>query len=666
MLPRTTTRPPFAQKRLPPDDEQGYSLPKGSFARSRSLQPRSTPIDIIDISPSYSSPAIPRTTPNHHPQSRTPLDLATNYVPMQRSRAVYNPQPTDKRMDSSTPSSSQVYPSPPHEDFHPQVIRLEYSPRENGQTNYYGDSAALTYVEASYQPPPPVQASYQPPPSPQIIQNNARRGLPVPVKAPRAPPTNNTLTTLPLPPSYPPPVPSPTHAISHFLPSPSTSPPQPASPSSPTSTELPDYSSARVPYASVQTGRPPLQVAINTAPPTRPARPEYAQYLETTSYPSPPLRSQASSSLLRIPEPPVQYTSSSAPTDNERNPWHHVRGNGSSAPPSPTRNAYYLPTPVPQAPESSSGSSDSSGRRPSISSGNPTLSSPTFVFPGSRSAARPKSSAKMESRSKSRRRKDSVVKSPISDFPHAIPPLPTAPPPARLPSANTIPIPSAGSTNPMHVLPGFPDTTYSETSSVFSNETDIARARKMSGSSGNTSPVYVFPVGRSRAQPKLVSNGSKGQRKFSGSTTNNENEGKRTGFMSKLLKKKTKAPKSPDGSNTTPTGSPVEPEPAKEATVPVIRNQPESYQVTQAAVHEERRERAKRTKSRIGSYPLDPYDSVLMDKYVFTIFLVSTPLAHAPLLSRSVIDIRENFSYDSIPLARRVFIITATTHQLRF
>ena len=243
MLPRTTTRPASTQNRLRPDEEQGYSFPQGSFARARSLQPRSTP---IDITPSYFSPAIPRTTPNHHPQSRTPLDLATNYAPMQRSRAVYTPQPnppTDKRMDSGAPASSQMYPSPPHEDFHPrQVIRLEYSPRENGQNNYYGSSAASTYVEASYQPPPPVQASYQPPPSPHILRNNARRGLPVPEKAPRAFPAKNTLTTLPLPPSYPPPVPSPTRAISHFLPSPSTSPPQPASPSSPTSTELPDYS----------------------------------------------------------------------------------------------------------------------------------------------------------------------------------------------------------------------------------------------------------------------------------------------------------------------------------------------------------------------------------------------------------------------------------------
>jgi hypothetical protein len=114
----------------------------------------------------------------------------------------------------------------------------------------------------------------------------------------------------------------------------------------------------------------------------------------------------------------------------------------------------------------------------------------------------------------------------------------------------------------MNVLPGFPDRTYSETSSVFSDDSGIARARKMSGSSGNISPVYVYPVGRSRAQPKLVQSGPKSPRlgKFPGSAGSGEGEGKRTGFMSKLLKKKTKAPKSVDGSNTNSTNSPVESE----------------------------------------------------------------------------------------------------------
>jgi len=625
MLPRTTTRPPSAQKHLAPDDEQKASFPKGSFSRSKATQPRSTPIDFTPY-PFPASPAttqsILRTTANRHPQSRTPLDLSANYVPMQRSRAAYTPQPNlaaEKKMNSGTPSSSHMYPSPPPEDFHPprQVIRLEYSPRENGQPGF--QNSGPSYVEASYQPPPPVQASYQPPPSAEVTRNNARRALPVPGKAARASSAKNAPARFPPPPSYPPPVPSPTQATSHFLPSPSTSPPQPISPihssrsHSPTSTELPGYSSTPVSYTSVQIGRPPLQVSINTNAPTRPARPEYAPYLETTSYPSSPILPRATSSLLRIPDPPIQYISTSAPTDNERKPWYLGRGNGSSAPPSPStaRHAFHLPAPFPRAPESTSGSSNSS------SGGTSTLSSPTFVFPGSRSVARPKSLPKINSRGKSRRRKESIGKSPISEFPHAIPPLSTAQFSARLPNSSTTALPSPGGTNPMNVLPGFPDTTYSETSSVFSEESGIARARKISSSSGNTSPVYVFPVGRSRAQPKLVQSGSKSPRsgKFPGSAGSGEGDEKRTGFMSKLLKKKTKAPKSVDGSNTNSSNSPVESEPTKDVVI-AIEKKPESYQATQATMHEESREQAKRTKSRIGSYPLDPYDSVLLDKYV--------------------------------------------------
>jgi len=119
---------------------------------------------------------------------------------------------------------------------------------------------------------------------------------------------------------------------------------------------------------------------------------------------------------------------------------------------------------------------------------------------------------------------------------------------------------------------------YSETS-VLSNESGIARARNVSGPSGNTSPVYVVPSGGSRAKSKLAQSGSKSPRsgKFPGSARSGEGGEKRTGFMSKLLKKKTKR--------------------AMQATI-------------------ESREEAKGTKSRIGSYPPDPYDSVLLDKYV--------------------------------------------------
>jgi len=266
---------------------------------------------------------------------------------------------------------------------------------------------------------------------------------------------------------------------------------------------------------------------------------------------------------------PVQYIGTTSPTDNERNPSYLGCENGSSAPYTSARNTIHPPAPSPRAPEPISGSSNG---------GTSNSSSPTFVCPPSRSVAHPKSPLKINLRSKSRRRKDSTGTSPISEFLHGIPPLSTALSCARQPNPSTTALPSPGSTNPMNVLPGCPDTMYSETS-VLSNESGIARARNVSGPSGNTSPVYVVPSGGSRAKPKLAQSGSKSPRsgKFPGSARSGEGGEKRTGFMSKLLKKKTKR--------------------AMQATI-------------------ESREEAKGTKSRIGSYPLDPYDSVLLDKYV--------------------------------------------------
>ncbi|KIM45675.1 hypothetical protein M413DRAFT_66074 [Hebeloma cylindrosporum] len=151
---------------------------------------------------------------------------------------------------------------------------------------------------------------------------------------------------------------------------------------------------------------------------------------------------------------------------------------------------------------------------------------------------------------------------------------------------------------------------YHETSSVFSDESHTTKA---STSSANSSRVYVFPVGRSRAQPKRDPHASKGQQswKFSGGAGGGKSEGKRTGLMGMLLKKKTKAPKS-DGSNTISTDS-VASEPTEEATTHGNADMPKSYQVIQAPMHDESQEQGKRMKSRIGSYPLDPYDSVLLD-----------------------------------------------------
>ena len=116
--------------------------------------------------------------------------------------------------------------------------------------------------------------------------------------------------------------------------------------------------------------------------------------------------------------------------------------------------------------------------------------------------------------------------------------------------------------------------------------------------------------------------------------------------MAKLLKKRAKASKSVDGSNTIPTGSSVESGSTKEVIAPANGNKLEGYRVVQETIpgRTESRARAERMKSRIGSYPLDPYDSVLLDKYVSWVFTIAPSLTYPfCLLSCSAIDILESF-----------------------
>ena len=637
------SRPSSSSKKdLPvvPEGQRPF-LRKGLFSRSKSTQAHrpsidSTPLHSSQASPSNNTQPITRSITNRDPrtlsQSLTTLDLSASYVPMERSRNAYTPQPnlpSEKSMVSGTqlnPSSLDAYPSPSHEGFAPpgQVIRLECSPRENGQIyhNDFQQSAAPYLIEASYQPPPPIHATYQPPP-PQTNRNNAPRPLPIPGKGARALPALDAH-----PPSYPPPAPQPappTHTISRFLPSPPTSPPNSTSSSqsfyrshSPASTELPDYSSGRVSYSPVPSRRRPLQIPINSTSSPSVDRPEYDQHSKTTFYQSPSTAQppRGASPSVRVPDSPIHYTNISVSTDNGSNLGHSGRGNRSSVASSPRRNGFHLPASF-LAP---SGSSDSSGGKSSISSGVPNVSSTPFVFPGSRSVARPKALPKIKAPRKPWRWRDSIGKSPLSEAPHFVPPVVTAPSPPTLPNPSMSTIASAGSSNPKDGLPKFPDMTYYETSSVFSDES----RQTSTTSSNNASRVYIYPVGRSRAQPKLVPRGSKGQlvRKLSGAVSGGETEGKRTGFMGMLLKKKTNAPKSVDGSMS--TGSSVKSEPTKGAITPANGTKPESYRVMQTTTHEESREQAKRTKSRIGSYPLDPYDSVLLDKYVSCVIRTST------------------------------------------
>jgi len=266
-----------------------------------------------------------------------------------------------------TPSSSSAYPSPPHEEFHP--------PRGS-----YGVSPPTTMLTSLTKPiitrqchtlkhrinhhllcSLPINRLHRKPIEPTHVALYLCRENQCKSHWLRIP-----LQHFPLHRDIPTSALSNSHDLSffalpvHFAPQ-ATSPLQSSSRShSPTSTELPDYSSAHVPYPSAQISRPPLQVSINTSSHPQPARPELAPYLENAYRPSPLIDNAARPTppLLRIPNSPVQSTTSSSPTD-ERRPWYRGRVS---------------------VPPSTSGSSDSSGGKSATSNVAPQLPPSTFVF----------------------------------------------------------------------------------------------------------------------------------------------------------------------------------------------------------------------------------------------------------------------------------------------
>ncbi|KAF8884089.1 hypothetical protein CPB84DRAFT_1750517 [Gymnopilus junonius] len=175
---------------------------------------------------------------------------------------------------------------------------------------------------------------------------------------------------------------------------------------------------------------------------------------------------------------------------------------------------------------------------------------------------------------------------------------PVAPNSPRLLSAN------GHASSSVQRIRSIPDTA-SATSSNSSSSSGSSN-----GSSAAPPSGYVFPSGRSRAQPsKAVS------KKRSGKLSGDEVVGERTRFMGILLKKKKKSKDSVDPlkglqttSSATGTGSKSDDLWGSPSTANDLVNERTSSTHLQPG-----REGVKRIKSRIGSYPLDPYNSVLLD-----------------------------------------------------
>lgn len=569
------------------------------------------------------------------------------------------PPPTPQPRKMSSPPSTTYgyvsgYPSPPHEDF--AAIRL--TPK-NYRNAYRQEQEEVSFIEASYQPPPPIHATYQPPPPVQSSRINAQRSLPdIPGKRGGGSEDSDVLSALPLPPTYLPPNPSSSTFASFPYTSSSssssgrsfalpglTSDSSSASSSraqSPTPT-LPTYSSSPSPhpYSTGISDQPALQIVSIHHSPLSPRLHE--EYRANLSYPSPPSPDPA-----RLPPSPSAelITNSIEAQRIEAQQKAMYRGfGGVYSPPStpvpnqtvfwqpPPPSALLSPSPRPRPPESISGSSDSSDKSSIKSSPVPPTSG--FVFPGSRSVARPKTSKstgspvisiKVKSKSRARGDSDASPNSPLgyqdsNDFPSP-PPLPShvndhrndhSQAWNRRPTGNAAP--QGGSTT-------------SENGSISSGDSDPTRLRRSSDASstrprkpapiaGGSATQFVFPVSRSRAQPALK---KKRSRKLSGTT--DEEEPKK--FMG-ILKRKKK--KSKETVSSTSSGSKTVSESGSDlmtdknssptASGSVSRGEPTSQP---GGVRQENKDRTPNIKSRIGSYPLDPYDSVLLDKYVHIFF----------------------------------------------
>ncbi|KAF6759407.1 hypothetical protein DFP72DRAFT_1063782 [Ephemerocybe angulata] len=657
---------------------------KGFFSRSKSAAPsRREEVPPTAIPTNYPSPpssARAELQPQRDPYNGYPPQSPEIRVSRSETPRSVHPlggySPATPSRYSSSQKVADVYPSP-QDQYRalPSKQGYEYDPPLSQGYDYpqVKKAASTSNMLSSFNndkpladqfPAPPshvfIEASYQPPPPPR-----SRNGRPLP---------NNPTTGRPMNPSpYPPEkVPSPVTPHPPHIPSPSRTPPAPFPITSSQLSEL-NTSSPNTHPRSLQTS-----LLLQTAPlrHTSPSPVELPQYGYHS--PPPPFR------------PNLQVTTNREGRYGEANFSHPMRREARNVYPSPPESdlAYMhderpdLVTPTPREPMGngggwhdprlvapheqepiSPGASDvgtsgqgnhpryaaSTTSRKSSASGSGSSQekgSPVFVFPGSRSSVKPKisnSTGKVKVNITGKKSKSSIEKGREYNVGPASPvDGPTSPQPRSLTSLSRSQNSGQSSSGSSKDGPG-------TGSSMSHDEHPFTRARKMSTattgttntSSGSSSaasirsnPGFVYPGGRSRAQPKTTpltmpsfkfTKKPKQSRNSSGSGP--PSAGSRTRFMGISLKKKKsdidtrpKTPPSPmfftlaqserssaeyyDGASqlgsTTSGGGPAGPE-------------FEAYRAKQMSPEFRRQERVKRIKSRIGAYPLDPYDTILLD-----------------------------------------------------
>ncbi|TFK39565.1 hypothetical protein BDQ12DRAFT_722406 [Crucibulum laeve] len=637
----------------------------------------------ISASANLPSPYIPPPREQHHRRPSDPPPVPTHH------RHAASPLGRNSPTTGFHPSSYQPHTSYP-------TPQSPYGDQYSQNQSYTSEGPLL---EASYQPPPPVQSSR--------AQSQSSRGLPSYPSA--APPSSHPQfvrekgsepTTLaytnPSRQSRQRPQPiydaSPTNQPEFHPepPSPTNSPPiqslllQPVQRQSPSPSELPAYASQRNSQASAheqqgrrqqgqgQQGRAPLQVTTSSHQHVNSSLhpdssysyphsnlPRHDRRYETPSYPSPPSSNpRLSPSPLRFDGSPAA-SATSLPYNDPRMYAQSQSGSFDSASvsssvSSPVRQEFrrspssLQANPAASIFSSSSGSSMKSLDSPSIQPSSAGPSPTTFVFPGSRSVARPKVSSKTDTpkiklrgkRSKTRTKgpdgatpRDSTspsvsgssnaggsqyaesgyeVVSPVSSS-RSGPPNTLQPPPRQMESRPT------GSPSK-----GIPSTSNS------------ARQRTMpspaSAQTPETPAPFIFPSSRSRAPKAKV----RTKKPIAGGVNLEKEE--RTKFMGISIKKKKKRvdvsvdPSSPLSHTLSEVPALQEDTNLGRHSVQAGNSLDQSFQQgssrdgsqPSSSSHDsrnrqsvdtqpERQERVRAPKSRVGTYPLDPYDSTLLD-----------------------------------------------------
>ncbi|KAF8993457.1 hypothetical protein BDQ17DRAFT_139486 [Cyathus striatus] len=645
---------PSGRKAPLPQQGSGFnSAPPGStaFTQSANYPPENRHFSNGAVPhPQYSRDANAYYDPQYDRMKTTTLPSPSPYQSAREEQ--YRPGPGLRKPPADLSHLPPRHPgSASGRDMHSASPQQSYQPpasfEEQHSLSQLYSAAEGTFFEASYQPPPPPPIRAIRPQSPRTLPSYP--ATPNPLSRPSTadnvkPPLGHPGTVASPVPRSPNPArpirpatrPLPIYSASsdpdfHFPPSSTNSPPnnslllQPAQ-QFPQHSELPAYASFP---GSFSDARPSLHVSTDREYQAQ-AELAYDQHRSPYDYPSPP------TSNPRYTPSPLRHHDSPIISSLSLSPEISVIPRQLNVQPFPRSRSNPAASIISTSSGSSRHSNESAVSKPASSDG-----PKPFVFPGGRSNGRPKVSAKTGTPQIKLRGKRSKSK------------------PARTVNPNESmlsPSSASGSNSGSQYSPSI-----DARSPVSPNASDIAtsplsagnsmssmglsiqqqeRARTMSSPSAvqtePAKPEFFYPSGRTRAHPKTPPKPKVRTRKKSAESGNS---GKSTKFLGITIKKKKKYPPLPTEHDSplahtlsTPSGISDELNAGRRSNRSdstggqtynsSVQNGPssqqsqgvnESFRDNQPLPEPPQQESRRMIKTKVGSYPLDPYDTTLLD-----------------------------------------------------